>query len=96
MKRACASLSNANKTRNEIKSSMLIDCIELERRIFPALHVTLGPANRLLKDVIDCSDLVVEDTPEELKAQTDRGGTQPCDNQTGDNRLGKAEWSDSC
>jgi hypothetical protein len=62
-----AALSDANKTQNGVKSSMLIDCVELERCIFPLLHVTLGLANRLLKDVIDCSDLVVEDTPEELK-----------------------------
>jgi hypothetical protein len=68
---------------------MLIDCAELEKCIFPVLHVTLGLANRLLKDMIDCSDLVVEDTPEELKEarhkQTEAEHNQPCDNQTGDN-----------
>jgi hypothetical protein len=67
MKRAHAAPSDTNETQNGVKSSMLIDCIELERCIFPVLHVTLGPANRPLKDMIDCSDLVAEDTPEELK-----------------------------
>jgi hypothetical protein len=67
MKRAHGALSDTNETQNGVKSSMLIDCIELERCIFPVLHVTLGPPNRLLKDMIDCSDLVAEDTAEELK-----------------------------
>jgi hypothetical protein len=58
IKLACASLSDTNKTQNGVKSSTLIDCIELERHIFPVLHVKLGLANRLLKDMIDCSDLV--------------------------------------
>jgi hypothetical protein len=67
MRRVLASLTDTNKTQNGVKSSMLIDCIELERYVFPVLHVTLGIANRLLKDMIDYADLVVEDTPEVLK-----------------------------
>jgi hypothetical protein len=67
MKQGHAAPSDTNKTQNRVKSSMLIDCVELERHIFPVLHVTLGLANRLLKDVIDHSDLVAKDTPEELK-----------------------------
>jgi len=67
MKRVFNSLNDTNKTQNGVKRSMLIDCIELERYVFPVLHVTLGLANRLLKDMIDYADLVVEDTPEVLK-----------------------------
>ena len=44
-----------------------LDCVELERYIFPVLHVTLGLANRLLKDTVDYADLVVERTPIVLK-----------------------------
>jgi hypothetical protein len=46
-------LSDTNKTQNGVKSSMFIDDVELERHIFLVLHVTLGIANRLLKDMID-------------------------------------------
>jgi hypothetical protein len=67
MKRVFNSLNDTNKTQNGVKRSMLIDCIEIERYIFPVLHVTLGLANRLLKDMIDYADVVVEDTPEVLK-----------------------------
>jgi hypothetical protein len=41
--------------------------VELERYIFPVLHVTLGLANRLLKDTVDYAELIVEKTPEVLK-----------------------------
>ena len=67
MKRLYASLINTSKTQNQVKISMPIDCIELEIYIFPVLHVTLGLANRLLKDMINYSDLVLEDTPEVMK-----------------------------
>jgi hypothetical protein len=41
--------------------------VELERYIFPVLYVTLGLANRLLKDTVDCADHFVEKTPQVLK-----------------------------
>jgi hypothetical protein len=67
MKRVFNSLNDTNKTHNGVKRSMLIDCIEIERCVFPVLHVTLGLANRLrLKDMIDYADVVVEDTPEQV------------------------------
>jgi hypothetical protein len=50
------------------KASHQVDCIELERYIFPVLHVTLGLAEKwLLKDTIDYADLVAERTPQVLK-----------------------------
>lgn len=65
--RVAASLNATKASENGVKSHPLLDCIELERYIFPVLHVTLGLANRLLKDTIDYADLVVERTPEVLK-----------------------------
>ena len=67
MKQVYVSIIDMNKKQNGVKSSMLIDCIKLEIYIFPVLYATLGLANRLLKDMIDYADLVVEDTTEVLK-----------------------------
>jgi hypothetical protein len=62
------SFSDVNKTQNGVTISMIIkNCIKLERHVFPVLHVMVGLATRLLKDVIDCSNLVTEDAPEALK-----------------------------
>jgi hypothetical protein len=65
--RVAASLNDERTTENGVKSYPQLDCIELERFIFPVLHVTLGLANRLLKDTVDYADLVVEKTPQVLK-----------------------------
>ena len=67
MKQVYVSIIDMNKKQNGVKSYLLIDCIKLEIYIFPVLYVTLGLANRLLKDMIDYADLVVEDTTEVLK-----------------------------
>jgi hypothetical protein len=68
LKRVAASLNERTRTaENGVKSYPQLDCIELERFIFPVLHVTLGLANRLLKDTVDYADLVVEKTPQVLK-----------------------------
>jgi hypothetical protein len=67
LKRVAASLYESNKTENGVKSYPQLDCVELERYIFPVLHVTLGIANRLLKHTVDYADLVVERTPPVLK-----------------------------
>jgi hypothetical protein len=53
LKQVAASLNERTKTENGVKSYPQLDCIELERFIFPVLHVTLGLANRLLKDTVD-------------------------------------------
>jgi hypothetical protein len=66
LKRVANSLA-LGKTENGVKGLPGLDCIELERYIFPVLHVTLGLANRLLKHTIDYADLVVERTPQVLK-----------------------------
>jgi hypothetical protein len=50
-----------------VKSHPQLDCVKLEQFIFPASHVTLGLANRLLKHTIDLADKVVERTPQTLK-----------------------------
>jgi hypothetical protein len=50
-----------------MKSYPQLDCVELERYIFPVLQVTLGLANCLLKDTVDYADLVVEKMPLVLK-----------------------------
>jgi hypothetical protein len=50
-----------------VKTYPQLDCVELERYIFPVLHVTLGLANRLLMHTIDYANLVVERTPEVLQ-----------------------------
>jgi hypothetical protein len=55
------------RSHNRVKTHPQLDCVELERYIFPVLHVTLGLANRLLKHTIDYADLVVERTPEALQ-----------------------------
>jgi hypothetical protein len=68
LKRVADSL-DFGKTENGVKSYPLLDCIELERYIFPVLHVRLGLANRLLKHTVDYADLVVEKTPQVLKMQ---------------------------
>jgi hypothetical protein len=60
-------LQDFGNTENGVKSYPLLDCIELERYIFPVLHMTLGLANRLLKHTVDYADLVVEKTPQVLK-----------------------------
>jgi hypothetical protein len=62
-----ASLNEQTKTDNGVKSYPQLDCIELERFIFPVLHVTLGLANWLLKDTVDLAALVVEKTSQVLK-----------------------------
>jgi hypothetical protein len=49
------------------KSHPQLDCVELERFIFPVLHVTLGLPNRLLKHAIDHADKLIERTPQLLK-----------------------------
>ena len=59
--------ATTKRTENGVKGYPLLDCVELERYIFPVLHVTLGLANRLLKDTIDYADLVVEKTPQAVK-----------------------------
>jgi hypothetical protein len=66
LKRVASSLNNG-KTESGVKSYPQLDCVELERSIFPVLHVTLGPATRLLKHTIDCADKLVERTPQLLK-----------------------------
>jgi hypothetical protein len=50
-----------------VKNYPQLDCVELERYIFPVLHVTLRLANRLLKHTIDYADLVDDRTPEVLQ-----------------------------
>jgi hypothetical protein len=67
LERVAAFLNAARTSENGVKGHPLLDCMELERHIFPVLHVTLGLVNWLLKDTIDCADLVVERTPEVLK-----------------------------
>jgi hypothetical protein len=67
LKRVAHSLGT-NETEDGMKSHPLLDCIEIERFMFPALHVTLGCANRLLKDAVEHADIVVERTPEVAKA----------------------------
>ena len=67
MNQVYAYLSDKNKTQNGVKSSMLIDCIELEIRIFPYSYVMLGLANRILKYIINYANLVLEYTPEVMQ-----------------------------
>jgi hypothetical protein len=62
LKRVACSL-NGGKTENGVKSYPQLDCVELERFMFPVSHVTLGLANRLLKHAIDYAVIVVERTP---------------------------------
>jgi hypothetical protein len=57
----------AKRNKNRVKGYPQLDCVELERYIFPVLHVTLGITDRLLKHTIDYADLVVERTPEVLQ-----------------------------
>ncbi len=67
---AGTTITPTKKSENGVKSCTQLDCVELERYIFPVLHVTLGLANRLLKHTIDYADLVVERTPEVLRTAT--------------------------
>jgi hypothetical protein len=68
MKNTFDSLSDTIQPhQNGVKRSMLLDCIKLERCVFLVLHVTLGIANWLLKDMIKHADALVEDTAEVLK-----------------------------
>jgi hypothetical protein len=67
LKRVASTLNPTKKTENGVKSYPQLDCVEQERYMFPVLHVTLGLANRLLKDTVDYVDLVVEKTPPVLK-----------------------------
>jgi hypothetical protein len=60
-------ITPTNRSQNGVKTYPQLDCVELERYIFPVLHVTLGLVNRLLKHTIDYADLVVERTPEALQ-----------------------------
>jgi hypothetical protein len=60
-------ITPTKRSQNGVKNYPQLDCVELERYIFPVLHVTLGLANRLLKHTIDYADLVVERTPEVLQ-----------------------------
>jgi hypothetical protein len=66
LKRVASSLNNG-KTENGVKSCPQLDCVELERFIFPVLHVTLGLGNRLLKHAIDYADKLVKRTPQSLE-----------------------------
>jgi hypothetical protein len=59
-------ITPTKRSQNGVKTYPQLDCVELERYIFPVLHVTLGLANRLLKHTIDYANLVVERTPEEV------------------------------
>ena len=67
LKRVAGTITPEKRSENGVKSYPQLDCVELERYIFPVLHVTLGLANRLLKDTVDYADLVVEKTPQVLK-----------------------------
>jgi hypothetical protein len=60
-------ITPTKRSQNGVKNYPQLDCVELERYIFPVLHVTLGLANWLLKYTIDYADLVVERTPEVLQ-----------------------------
>jgi hypothetical protein len=60
-------ITPTKKSENGVKSYPQLDCVELERYIFPVLHVTLGLANQLLKHTSDYANLVVERTPEVLQ-----------------------------
>ena len=66
LKQVTSSL-HEGKTENGVKSYPQLNCIELERFVFPVLHVTLGLANRLLSHTIEYADKVVERTPRLLK-----------------------------
>ena len=67
LKRVAGTITTEKRSENGVKSYPQLDCVELERYIFPVLHVTLGLANRLLKHTSDYADLVVERTPEVLQ-----------------------------
>jgi hypothetical protein len=67
LKRVAGTITPTKRSQNGVKTYPQLDCVELERYIFPVLHVTLGLANRLLKHTIDYADLVVERTPEVLQ-----------------------------
>jgi hypothetical protein len=61
------SITPTKRSENGVKTYPQLDCVQLEKYIFPVLHVTLGLANRLLKHTIDYADLVVERTLEVLQ-----------------------------
>jgi hypothetical protein len=67
LKRVTSSLNDTKNTENGVKCIPQLDCVKLERYIFPVLHVTLGLANWLLKDTVDYANLIVEKTPQVLK-----------------------------
>jgi hypothetical protein len=67
LKRVTGSITPTKRIQNGVKNYPQLDCVELERCIFPVLHVTLGLANRLLRHTIDYADLVVKRTPEVLR-----------------------------
>jgi hypothetical protein len=67
LKRVAGTINPSKRSENGVKSYPQLDCVELERYIFPVLHVTLGLANRLLKHTVDYADLVVERTPPVLQ-----------------------------
>jgi hypothetical protein len=60
-------ITPTKRSHNGVKNYPQLECVELERYIFPVLHVTLELANGLLKHTIDYADLVVERTPEVLQ-----------------------------
>jgi hypothetical protein len=67
LKRVAGTITPTKRSQNKVKNYPQLDCVLLERYIFPVLHVTLGLANRLLKHTIDYANLVVERTPEVLQ-----------------------------
>jgi hypothetical protein len=81
MKNARVPLSNVNVSQNGVMRSMLLDCIELERHVFPALHVTIGFANWLLS-MIKHADALAEDAPEALKEARTKQTEAECSHQT--------------
>jgi hypothetical protein len=56
-----------DETENGVKQHPLLDCIKIERFVFPVLHVTLSLANRLLKHAVKHADVVLERSPPPLK-----------------------------
>jgi hypothetical protein len=60
-------ITPTKRSQNGVKNYPHLDCVELERYIFPVRHVTLGLVNWLLKHTIHYADLVLERTPEVLR-----------------------------
>jgi hypothetical protein len=67
LKQVAGSLHATKRTENRVKGYPQLDCVELERYIFPVIHVTLGLANWLLNNTVDYVDIVLEKTPQVLK-----------------------------